>query len=188
MGEEFKRYAEQRVNLEEHVWKDFKKILTTKTLKRKEHFLRQGEVCKQIGFIVKGYLRVYFLVDGEDITKDFNFENSFTGSYASFNMQEPSRFNVVAMEDVTLYTFTRDPLFTLYDKHPAIQKVGRLSIEHMYVRKELRENSFLLDTAEQRYEGLLKQYPGISNRVPLKYMASYLGITAETLSRIRGKS
>jgi CRP-like cAMP-binding protein len=89
------------------------------------------------------------------------------------------------MEDVKLYTIGREDLFRLFDKYPTLQKLGRLSMEYMFIRKETREASFLLDTAEQRYEELMRQYPGITQRVPLKYLASYLGITAETLSRIR---
>jgi CRP-like cAMP-binding protein len=91
----------------------------------------------------------------------------------------------VAMEKVKLYTIGRDDLYHLIDKYRSLQKLGRLSMEYMFIRKEMREASFLLDSADQRYNDLLLQYPGIQQRVPLKYLASYLGITAETLSRIR---
>jgi hypothetical protein len=89
------------------------------------------------------------------------------------------------MEDTALYTIARKDLFSLYDNYPSMQKLGRLSMEHMFIRKEMREASFLLDSAELRYRKLLAQYPQIQQRVPLKYLASYLGIKAETLSRIR---
>ena len=167
------------------VWADMEKILQKKSLKKKDYFLRQGEVCKRLGFITKGYLRVYYLVNGEETTKDFNFENSFCGSYASFSLQQPSLFNAVAMEDTILYTLGRDDLFRVFDLHPTLQKAGRLSIEQMFIRKELREASFLLHTAQQRYDELTAYYPGITGRVPLKHLASYLGIRPETLSRIR---
>lgn len=185
MGGELRAYFEQQVRLENEAWDDLQKIISLKHLKRKEHFLRQGEVCKHLGFIVKGYVRLYFLKEGEEITKDFNFENSFCGSYASFSLRQPSRFNVVAMENVKLYAIGREDLFRLFDKYSSLQKLGRLSMEHMFIRKEMREASFLLDTAEQRYQDLLYQHPQIQQRVPLKYLASYLGMSAETLSRIR---
>lgn len=184
---ELKIYIEKQVKLEEGAWEELEKSVIVKELKRNEHFLRQGEVCKYLGFIVKGYVRLYFLADGEEITKDFNFENSFCGSYASFSLQQPSRFNVLAMEKVSLYAIGREALFNFYNKYPNGQKFGRLSMENMFIRKENREASFLLDPAEQRYKDLLIQYPRIEQRVPLKYLASYLGITAETLSRIRAK-
>jgi CRP-like cAMP-binding protein len=171
--------------LEEETWLGVKKIITSRVLKRKDHFLHQGDVCKHLGFIVEGYVRLYFLKEGEEITKDFNFENSFCGSYASFTLKQPSRFNIVAMENTKLYTMGREDLFRLFDRYPSLQKLGRLSMEHMFIKKEMREASFLLDSAEQRYHELLAQYPRIQQRVPLKYLASYLGITAETLSRIR---
>ncbi len=186
MGEELRAYFTPLAGLNDQEWQAFSEVLSSRVLKRKEHFLRQGEVCRKLGFIAAGCTRVYFMLDGEDITKDFNFENSFCGSFASFSLQQPSRFNVVAMEETKLYTIGREDLYRLYDKHPDIQKIGRLSIENMFIRKELREASFLLDSAQQRYENLLAQYPGIVNRVPLRYIASYIGIKAETLSRIRG--
>jgi CRP/FNR family transcriptional regulator, anaerobic regulatory protein len=185
MGDELKSFFEKQVPLEKQAWKDLQEIIEPKEFKRKDHFLHQGEICKQLGFIVKGYVRLYFLKDGDEITKDFNFENSFCGSYASFSLRQPSRFNIVAMEKLKLYTIGREDLFRLFDKYPGLQKLGRLSMEHMFIRKEMREASFLLDSAEQRYQDLLLQYPKITQRVPLKYLASYLGITAETLSRIR---
>jgi CRP/FNR family transcriptional regulator, anaerobic regulatory protein len=187
MADEVKTFFEKQITVEKLAWEEFEAILVPRTLKKKEHFLRQGQVCKQLAFIASGSVRVYFMVDGEDITKDFNFENSFCGSLASFSLQQPSRFNVVAMEESKIYAMAKDDLYRLYDKYPSIQKIGRLSIENMFIRKELREASFLLDTAQQRYENLLAQNPLIVNRVPLKYLASYIGIKAETLSRIRGK-
>ena len=185
MGDELKSFFEKQVPLEEGAWRDLQDIIEPKEFKRKDHFLYQGDICKQLGFITKGYVRLYFLKDGDEITKDFNFENSFCGSYASFSLRQPSRFNIVAMEKVKLYTIGREDLFRLFDKYACLQKLGRLSMEYMFIRKEMREASFLLDTAEQRYAELLQQNPKITQRVPLKYLASYLGITAETLSRIR---
>jgi CRP-like cAMP-binding protein len=185
MGEEFKRFIESRVTLEAGAWEELRDALTYKEIPKGSHFLNQGETCKQIGFIIQGYVRLYFILDGEEITKDFNFENSFCGSFASFSLQQPSRFNIIAMEPLKLYCFGRDTLYRLFDKYPGLQKLGRLNMENMFIHKELRESSFLLDTAEQRYHNLLKQQPGIAQKVPLKYIASYLGITAETLSRIR---
>lgn len=178
-------FIEQRVRLEEGAWESFEKALSLRRLKKKELFLREGQICRQLGFITKGYVRLFYMLNGEEVTKDFNFENFFCGSYASFSLQQPSRFNVVAMENVELYTVGRDDLFKLFDDYASLQKLGRLLMEVMFIRKELREASFLLDSAEQRYAELLAQNDQILQRVPLKYLASYLGMSAETLSRIR---
>lgn len=185
MGDELKFFFETQVALDDETWEAVRRVIALKEIKRKDHFLQQGDICKHLGFIVKGYVRLYYLKEGSEITKDFNFENSFCGSYASFSLGQPSRFNVVAMENVKLYTIGRADLFRLFDTYPSLQKLGRLNMEHMFIRKEMREASFLLDSAEQRYQELLHQFPKIQQRVPLKYLASYLGITAETLSRIR---
>lgn len=181
----FRNFIESLVTVEPDAWHNLQRMVKEITLKKKDHFLKEGEVCRSIGFILKGYVRLYYLHDGEDITKDFNFENYFCGSHASFSMQQPSRFNIVAMEDVKLLEISRADLYTLYDKYKSFERLGRLQMERMFDRKEQRESAFLKDDAQQRYHDLLKVYPQITQRVPLKYIASYLGITAETLSRLR---
>lgn len=185
MSKELKDFLEKLTPIEPEAWADMEKIVKKKIIKKREYFLKEGEVCRRLGFIIKGYVRVFYSLNGEEITKDFNFENSFCGSYASFSLQKPALFNVVAMEDTTLFTLGREDLFRLFDQHPSIQKFGLLCIEHMFIRKELREASFLLHTAQERYNELTSNFPDILKRVPLKYLASYLGLRPETLSRIR---
>ncbi|WP_276133268.1 Crp/Fnr family transcriptional regulator [Polluticoccus soli] len=181
-------YITSQVPLTDEAWHDMQSILAPRQLRKKEHFLRQDEVCKYLGFITEGYVRLYYLVDGVEVTKDFNFENWFCGSLASFSLQQPSRFNIVAMEPVTLLQTSRDNFYRTIDKHPALQKLARLHLERMFIYNEQRETTFLLDTPEQRYRDLLSRQPGILQRIPLKYIASYLGIAPETLSRIRAGS
>ena len=181
----FESFIQQLVTPEPGAMDDLKAVVRERTLKKKEHFLREGEICKTIGFITKGYIRLYYLHEGEDITKDFNFETNFCGSNASFTTQSPARFNIVAMEDVTMQEISRYDLYALYDKYKSFERLGRLIMEYMFDRKEQREAAFLQHDAERRYADLLKTYPQITQRVPLKYIASYLGISAETLSRLR---
>jgi CRP-like cAMP-binding protein len=138
-----------------------------------------------MAYIVKGYVRFYFLVGAEEVTKEFGFENSFCGSYASFISCNPSRFNVKAMEDLSLLVFTRPHLMELLDRYPVWGKFLLFSVENLFVRKENREASFLLDSPEEKYQKLLSEHKEMLQRVPLKYIASYLGLSAETLSRIR---
>jgi CRP/FNR family transcriptional regulator, anaerobic regulatory protein len=180
-------YLSKIVNLSDEEWEAFAREATLKTLQKKEHFLRQGEVCTQCAIIIKGYVRHYYLVDGREVSNDFNFESMATGAYHSFISLIPSRFNIVAMEPVTLVCFGRTLLLRLFDQYPAWQKLGRMMIEGMFNRKTLREESFLLDSPEVRYRSLLEKYPEMLQRVPLLHVASYLGITPETLSRIRSK-
>lgn len=187
MGEEFREQVEKLVKLSDEEWNAFQKSLIIKQLKKHELFLEQGKVCRHMAFITKGYVRFYFLLEGEEVTKEFSFENSFCGSYTSFITGNPSRFNVKAMEDLTLLLFTRTNLLELIDKYPSWSKFLLFSVENLFVRKENREASFLLDTPEAKYARLLEEHKEMLRRVPLKYIASYLGISAETLSRVRAK-
>ncbi len=187
MGEELKAYLDQLVPHDEARWQAMQRTLKPKKLARHEHFLLQGEVCRQLGFITEGYVRLYYVVGDEEITKDFNFKHDFCGSYASFISQQPALFNVIAMEPVRLYAISRDSLMMLYENFSCWQKLGRLSMERMFVRKELREASFLIDSPEERYQKLWLESPHWVRRIPLKYLASYLGMAPETLSRIRKK-
>lgn len=181
----FEDFIKKLVTPEPGALEDLKTVVRERKLKKKEYFLREGEVCRTIGFITQGYIRLYYLHEGEDITKDFNFESNFCGSNASFTTQTPARFNIVAMEDLTIQEISRHDLYLLYDKYKSFERLGRLIMEYMFDRKEQREAAFLQHDAERRYEDLLKLYPQITQRVPLKYIASYLGISAETLSRLR---
>lgn len=187
MEEQFRIQVEKLVRISDQEWETFQKTLKPLELKRHEVFLEQGKVCRHMAFIVKGYVRFYFLAGGTEVTKEFSFENSFCGSYASFITGKPSRFSVKAMEDVTLLLFTREQLLKMVERSPAFSKFLLFSVENLFVRKENREASFLLDTPEEKYQNLLREHKEMLQRVPLKYIASYLGISPETLSRVRAR-
>ena len=174
-------------SVSENDWLLFRNGARVKHLPKKEHFLNSGEVCKHLGFIIKGYVRHYYVVEGKDVTNDFNFEGMVTGAYHSFITRTPARFNVVAMEDAVLIVFTLEHWLQLKERSSQWQNLGHTLLEKIFHRKQLREESFLLDTAEQRYRTMLEQNPSMLQRIPLQYLASYLGMTSETLSRIRAK-
>lgn len=187
MAENFRRQVEKLVKISNEEWEAFQKILKPARLKRHDIFLEQGKVCRHMAFIEKGYVRFYFLAGGTEITKEFSFENSFCGSYTSFITGNPSRFTVKAMEDLELLLFTREDLLKMVNEYPVFSKFLLFSVENLFVRKENREASFLLDSPEEKYENLLREHKEMLQRVPLKYIASYLGISAETLSRVRAR-
>ena len=163
-------------------------ILRTRTIKKQELFLKEGEICQRIAFIEKGSVRYYYQLDDREICKDFIFENGLIGSFASFFSQEPSALNIQALEDTEIVEMNYDDVINLYDNYPAWQKLGRIIAQDQFVRSEKREAALLKDQPEIRFRALIAEHPKIFKRVPLQYIASYLGITRETLSRYRSRA
>ena len=161
-------------------------ILTHKKVKKNELIAENGKVCHKVWFSSEGYFRFYHVDSkGNEITSDFYFAPSFITSYTSFITGRPSFVNVQAMGDMEVLEFSKKDLLNLYDKYPKIERLGRLIAETVAIISE--EHLFLLlnQTAKMRYKRLLKKNPKYVNTIPLQYLASYLGITQETLSRIR---
>lgn len=166
-------------------WNEFSSKLRTRHLAKNEVYLAEGQTCRNVGLITKGALRMYYLINGEERCKDFQFEGQFTGSIASLATQQPSKFSIAALEDSTLAEISYADLQQLYDKYKSFERLGRLYITQMFIYKEKREASLLFDSSSTRYQNLLAEQPLHTQRIPLKYLASYLGIKPESLSRIR---
>lgn len=144
-----------------------------------------GHTCKTIYFINKGIARIYYLKDGIDITESFAFENNIIARVESLFTGKPSRKAIQILEDAELVAINSVQLFQLYDRFPDVERLFRKIFEAAYVDTVNRIESIQFHTAEERYNVLLTEAPGIIQRVPLKYIASYLGITQVSLSRIR---
>lgn len=145
-----------------------------------------GRTCKTLYFVKKGVVRIYYFKDAIDITESFEFENAFVARAESLFTGKPSRKAIQAIEATTLIAINSDRLFTLFDTHPDLERMFRKIIETSYVNTVNRVESLQFNTAEERYKSLLKDAPDVLKRIPLKYVASYLGITQVSLSRIRG--
>lgn len=146
-----------------------------------------GKICSHVYFLEKGCLRGFYNLDGKEITYWFAFESNFVTSFFSFITRKPCVENIQLIEDCTLWAVSYDDLQRLYDQHPGIERLGRIMHERYYVMLEERFVSNHFKEARERYENLMTNAPHILQRVPLGYIASYLGITQETLSRIRSK-
>lgn len=144
-----------------------------------------GHTCRTVYFIKKGALRIYYLKDGVDVTESFEFENAIVARAESLFSGKPSKKAIQALEDTALIAINAPALFKLYDDYPSLERLFRKIFEDAYVKTVVRLESLQFHTAEERYQNLLKDHPYILQRVPLKYIASYLGITAVSLSRIR---
>jgi len=150
--------------------------------------ITEAKVCDQIYFLEKGCLRGYYNLDTKEISYWFAFEHSFVTSYFSFITRKPGIENIQLLEDCTLWSVSYERLQHLYETHPDMERLGRIMHERYYVMLEERFVSNHFKEARERYDNLITQAPHILQRVPLRYIASYLGITQETLSRIRNKS
>ncbi|MEO1254749.1 MAG: Crp/Fnr family transcriptional regulator [Bacteroidota bacterium] len=162
--------------------------LSRDEIEKEAHLLEEGQVCHKLYFIESGCVRSYYHLDGKEITHWFGFENDFVTSFLSFIDRSPSREFIQVVENLAAWTITRVDLYKLYDEFPEIERLGRILCEQYYHRLEERYVSGQFKTAAQRYEGLLESHKHILQRIPLGQIASYLGISQETLSRIRAKS
>ncbi|MFC2186580.1 Crp/Fnr family transcriptional regulator [Fulvivirgaceae bacterium LMO-SS25] len=155
------------------------------TFKKGEIVAKEGQFSKKAYLIVEGCARAYYIKDGKDISDWFTFENQFMAPIVSFFSEKPSPHYVEFVEDSTVLEFSKEIMDTLTDKHHDFERfISRVVTETMLGLCE-RLYTVQFNKAEERYKHLLSIYPQITNRIPLTHIASYLGITLETLSRIR---
>lgn len=163
-------------------------FLAQKTFAKKDFLVRQGNVSDELLFIVSGCVREYFEdANANEINIWFGFENAIAVSTYSFFSQKPSLTNIQALEDTETILIRHEDLQKLFNQFHEIERLGRLLAEQYLV--QIEEIKIILQTlsAKQRYEYLLQNKPEFIKRIPLKYLASFLGIKLETLSRVRGQ-
>lgn len=146
-----------------------------------------GHTCKTIYFLNSGIARIYYYKEEIDITESFSFENSILVRVESLFTGRPSKKAIQVLEDAEIVAIDAVRLFKLYDRFPEIERLFRKIFEASHVELINRIESIQFHTAEERYKTLLQERPDIIQRVPLKYIASYLGITQTSLSRIRAQ-
>ena len=149
--------------------------------------LKEGTVCRHLYFIEKGAVRGFYNLDGKEITHWFGFENDFVTSFHSFITSEFAVENIMFLEYSIVWAIPKEKIQNLFDTFHETERLVRIVYEKYYIRLEERFVNAQFKTAAERYESLLQHTPHILNRVPLGYIAAYLGITQETLSRIRNK-
>jgi CRP-like cAMP-binding protein len=168
---------------------ELNKLLTrTKpiTLKKDEYFLRAGEIPKRVGFNIAGLLRLFYIDNnGMEITKHFVVENTPAISFSAFILREESKYYIQAMEETKLLIIDHQTYCELLDSHVCWQIAVRKIAIMLFILKEKREAELLLNTAGERYLQFLRDFPNLEDRINQHHIASYLGITPESLSRIR---
>ena len=156
-------------------------------LKKGEVLLKEGQVCREFYLVEKGYLRTWCNKDGTDINLNFTFEGDFITNLKSINGRLPSELVIEAGEATSVWVFDLDAVRGQRDKYPEIVLfVRRLSV-HILLASDEQSNLFKTHTPTERYLHIEKNNPKLLQRVSLSQLASYLGVTRETLSRIRGK-
>ena len=149
--------------------------------------MNEGRVCRHLYFLEKGALRGFYNLEGKEITHWFGFENDFVTSFHSFITCKLSVENIQLMENSILWAISKEQLAGLFSRFHEIETLVRIVYEKYYIRLEERYVNAQFKTAKELYENMLQQTPHILERVPLGYIASYLGISQETLSRIRSR-
>lgn len=164
-------------------------VFKPKKLRKKQYFLEEGTVCKYLGFIVKGAMRQYSVDDkGVEHIVHLYIENYWASDRESVVMLKPSKYYIDAWEDTELLIITGADMIDLIGKIPSFAEMTRLLDQRSFIASQRRLNSTISNAAEKRYEEFAENYPQFIQRFPQHLIASFLGITKETLSRIRKRA
>ena len=185
--EQIKAYLDQIATISNIDWDFFTSKLQRRVIPKKSIFLRINEIENHISFIESGVVRLYIPKENpeKEITFGFSFKDQFISAYDSFLTQKPSAYQLQALTETTLLSITYDDLQDVYNNTQIGNHIGRLTAERLLLLKSKLEQNLLNLTAEERYMKLFKERPELLKVIPLKYISSYIGVTAQALSRIR---
>ncbi len=156
-----------------------------KTFEKGTYLLKEGQIAKNSYSVIKGCIRRYSILNGEEITSDFYTEGHAAADFNSLANQTPSKYYFVCTETSTVCVVNPEKEAALYKRFPRFEAICRVEFEKMMGKKADSEEAFAHKNPEEKYLHLLKERPDLFNRVPQYQIASYLGIKPETLSRIR---
>jgi CRP-like cAMP-binding protein len=161
-------------------------VLVKRFVKKRRTLLMEGDISRYLYFVEKGALRSYTTdMHGTDHVVQLVIEDHWVSDLSSFVTQTPGKINIEAIEDSELLLLPHLELENLFEQIPPLERYFRHLYQRAYVSLQQRYNSAVSNTAEDRYRLLISEFPQIATRIPLIYIASYLGITPESLSRIR---
>ncbi|WP_129538625.1 Crp/Fnr family transcriptional regulator [Flavobacterium sp. 140616W15] len=166
---------------------DFSKLMTFQELPSKHLLHHEGTICSQLFILHKGLARAYYYKDAKDITAHFAIENTTITAIDSFIQRKKSRYNIELLEDTSLSYINYNDWKKLLEDKPHYEKYARIFLENIYIDIAERIEDLLFHSAKERYAKLNNKFPSLQQRVNLGYIASYIGITQETLSRIRAE-
>lgn len=181
------QYIRSSVSVAPHDLATIGESFETNQLVKGDFYGRRGKFCEKLGFVQEGYIRVYIEVADREVTQWISGPGYFVTDLSSFIFHTPGRWNMQALTPVVVHDITRDAYDDLSKKLPVWKELDRLLIVKCFSMMEERILNHLYMSTEERFNELMKTQPELFNLVPLQYLASMLGMTPETLSRLRKK-
>ena len=184
--DKLRQFIANYITLPEQDWKEIVQYFEERIIEKEVIILEEGKICKHLYFLESGLFRFYINKDGNHITKFFTDAPYFFTSQASFNAQKPAFENIQAIEKSTVWQISYAKTNELYKSKSWAEFARKITQEVQFFTEEILLE-LQTETAEVRYEKMLEISPNLLQRIPLKYLASYLGIAPQSLSRIRKK-
>jgi CRP-like cAMP-binding protein len=182
----FKNYINEKISISEKDWVMIEQAGVIKKLRKHQYLLQEGDVWRYNAFVCEGCLKTYRVDDkGVEHILYFSFENRWAGDRESLLSGKPAKSNIDAIEDSTVLLFNIENFETIKKQIPAFKDLSTTLLERSFIASQNRIHAAISQTAEERYFEFLKNSPQIANRIPQHMIASYLGISPETLSRVR---
>jgi CRP-like cAMP-binding protein len=180
------KLSEKYMRMSDGAVESLSSILVCKEIDKNQLLLKEGDICEHLYFVDKGLVRQFYYKYGRDMTENFAMENEICFNAESYLYRKPSIMMIEALEPTLLYCIPNKSLFSLINDCPDINKMYRLMLESLLMQSYRRIDSFRLELASERYKRFVKEMPSILQRAPLLHIASFLLMTPETLSRVRG--
>ncbi len=182
----FRKHIEKRTHLSDADFEVVKTYFVPKKFRKKQFLLHEGDVCRHIGFVNSGCLREYTIDNkGTEHIIQFAIEDWWVSDLNSFLSGEPAEFNIDALQDSEILLLEKSARHNLLNECPKMERFFRILIESNHVANHKRIANSLSASAEERYLKFIKTYPELFEQIPQNHIASYLGITPQSLSRIR---
>lgn len=186
MWQQFTNIISQLCTPDEEALRSAQQLFREERLAKGAYFVREGKVCTRLAFVHKGLFRSFYINDkGEEVTYCFAREGDMETAFESFISSAPSAISIIAMEEVEILVIEKEDLNHLLEQYLFWNQLSRILTEKEYLKMTRHADESKTESARVKYQNLLEQHPGLLQRVPLHYIASYLGISSRHLTRLR---